>query len=354
VNEVVLTAANLLSVGRLVLETGATIETVTQTADPALFELQSTSGERSGLLTNAEIRDLAINGRNMLDLIVILPGIVSFLNGQVSSTFGLGSININGTRGNQKELAIDGVSNVGPQTNSVVHVTINPDAVAEVKVLAGNYQAEYGRSAGGFIQFVTRSGSRDFHGTARFFHRHEGLNANDYFRNARGRNPDGSEIQPRPLFRYNYQGYDVSGPVPLGRWNEDRNKLFFFWSQEFYRQLQPSPAPRNILVPTAAERRGDFSQTVDGNGNKVFIRDPNRMGPCDARDQTACFPGNLIPENRFFRDGQAILNLYPAPNYSGEYRFNYTSSLPSTYPRREDIIRIDHNVTVGHVSACVT
>jgi hypothetical protein len=352
-NEIVLTAANQLSTGSLVLEVGAVTETVTQTTGAGRLELQAASGERSGLLTSVEIKDLALNGRNMLELLAILPGVGSFVNGQVSSPTQLGSLHINGTRFNQHELTIDGSSNVDTGSNSAVHVTINPDAVAEVKVLSANYQAEYGRSAGGFIQFVTKSGTRNYHGTARFFHRHEGLNANNYFRNAEGRNPDGSEIQPRPLYRFNYFGYDIGGPVylprkffgPLGGWNQGKDKLFFYWNQEFYRQLIPPGAARNIRVPTPAERKGDFSQTVDGNGNKVFIRDPLKTGLCNAANQTACFPGNIIPPERFFRDGPAILNLYPLPNFSGENRFNYISSLSTSYPRREDIIRLDYHLS---------
>ena len=225
---------------------------------------------------------------------------MSLVDGQVSSEEGLASIYFNGTRGNQHNLTIDGSSNVQVAGNNLVHVTINPDAVAEVRVLTANYQAEYGRSAGGFIQFVTQSGGKDFHGSARLFHRHEGLNANNYFRNAEGRNSNGEEIQPRPLYRYNYTGYDIGGPVPLGAWNRNRDKLFFFWNQEFYRQLEPAFA-RNIRVPTEAERRGDFSETVDGNGNKIFIRDPNMSRQLHRGCPNGVLPGQHHSARPLFR-----------------------------------------------------
>jgi len=341
----VLTAASHMNAGTLFLDTGTADDPVRETADAGQLGLQSTSGERSGLLTNLQIRGLLLNGRNMLGLLSIVPGTVSLVDGQVSSESGLNGIYFNGTRGTQHNLTIDGSSNVQVAGNNLVHVTINPDAVAEVRVVTANYQAEYGYSAGGFIQYVTQSGGRDFHGSARLFHRHEGLNANDYFRNAEGRNSLGDEILPRQLYRYNYVGYDIGGPVVLGSWNRNRNKLFFFWSQEFYRQLVPAVFARNILVPTESERKGDFSKTVDGNGARVFIRDPNRTGNCNITDQAACFPGNVIPPERFFVDGAAILNLYPPPNFPGENRFNYTSSLPSDFPRREDILRVDYNIS---------
>jgi hypothetical protein len=342
----VLTAAGYLNAGTVVLDTGTLDDPVRETADAGQLSIQSTSGERSGLLTNSQIRGLLLNGRNMLSLLSIIPGTVSLVDGQVSSEGGLASVFFNGARGSQHNLTIDGASNVQVAGYNLVHVTVNPDAVAEVRVLTANYQAEYGRSAGGFIQFVTQSGGRDFHGSVRLFHRHEGLNANNYFRNAEGRNSTGAEIQPRELYRYNYAGYNFGGPVPLGAWNRNRDKLFFFWSQEFYRQLEPASA-RNIRVPTEAERRGDFSQTVDGNGNKVFIRDPNMPAGtlCNAANQTACFPGNTIPPERIFADGPAILNVYPLPNFPGQNQFNYTSSISNSFPRREDILRVDYNIS---------
>ena len=152
-------------------------------------------------------------------------------------------------------------------------MTVNPDAVQEVKILTSNYQAEYGRAGGGFVQITTRSGTNEFHGTGRYFRRHDSLNANSYFNNADNR--------PRHIYRYNFYGYDISGPVFLPRFGQGgpvfwdgRKKLFFFFGQEYYRQLVPEAA-RNIRVPTEAERNGDFSQTVDRDGNKIFIKDPS-------------------------------------------------------------------------------
>jgi hypothetical protein len=296
----VLTAASQLNAGTLMLETGAPNDPVHGTADAGQLGIQSTSGERSGLHTNSQIRGLLLNGRNMLSLLSIVPGTVSLVDGQVSSEGGLNLIYFNGARGNQHNLTIDGSSNVQVAGNALLHVTINPDAVAEVRVLTANYQAEYGRSAGGFIQFVTQSGGRDFHGSGRLFHRHEGLNANNYFRNAEGRNSSGTEIQSRQLYRYNYAGYDIGGPLPIGGWNRNKDRLFFFWSQEFYRQLEPASA-RNILVPTEAERRGDFSQTADGNGNRIFCPRSKQDRQLQCGRPNGVFPGQHYPARPFLR-----------------------------------------------------
>ena len=116
---------------------------------------------------------------------------------------------------------------------------------------------------------------------------------------------------------------------------------------------------RNIRVPTAAERNGDFSQTTDGVGAMApnLYQDPLLTGNCNPTDQSACFRDpsratagnplglNIIPVNRFYSSGQAILNLYPLPNVTGNPQFNFTSSVSTLYPRREDILRIDYNIT---------
>jgi hypothetical protein len=356
--EVVLNAAGVVNAGNFTLEVGQVSDTVTVTAAAAQLEIQSESGERSGLITNQQLTDVAINGRNSFNYMKTLPGIAVGANGlnfgQTSDSSGaLGSFTVNGTRTNQKEVTIDGSSNIDTGSNGGTHASLNPDAIAEIKVLTSNFQAEYGRAGGAFIAFVTKGGTNEFHGGGRWFHRHEGLNANNYFRNAQGRNAQGVEIQPRNLYRFNYAGYDIGGPVwiPGIGFNKNKDKLFFYWNQEYYQQLIPQGA-RNIRVPTALERAGDFSQTVDGNGARVFIRDPLKSGACNATDQTACFSDggviNKIPQNRWYSNGQAILNVYPLPNVTGRNDFNYTSAVSYPYPRREETLRIDYQINQNH------
>jgi Carboxypeptidase regulatory-like domain/TonB-dependent Receptor Plug Domain len=357
--EIVLNAIDLINVGDFALEVGTVTDTVTVSADSARIEIQSETGERSGVVTGTQVKELALNGRSYHDFFKTLPGVIT---GNVnasqvsSSTGGLGNFNVNGTRGNQKELTVDGSSNIDTGNNVDTHASLNPDAIAEVKVLTSNFQAEYGRAGGAFISVVSKSGTKDFHGGVRYFHRHEGLNANNYFRNAQGRDARGVEVQPRNLYRYNYAGYEIGGPVylpskifgPLGGFNKNKDKLFFYWNQEYYEQLAPEGA-RNIRVPTLAERNGDFSNTLDANGNQIFIRDPLLPGACNATDQAACFRDggvvNKIPMNRFYSSGQSILNFLPQPNVAGRNDFNYTSSISTQYPRREDILRVDWNIS---------
>ena len=338
---IVLNAIDLVNAGDFTLGVGAVTDTVTVTADAGRIEIQSETGERSGVVTGTQLKELAINGRNYQDFLKTLPGVITgtVSSGQTASSTGsLGSFNVNGTRSNQKELAVDGSSDIDTGNNVDTHSALNPDAIAEVKVLTSNFQAEYGRAGGAFIAVVSKSGTKEFHGGGRFFHRNEGLNANNYFRNANQTDSfrnDGKSA--RNLYRYNSEGYEIGGPVwlPFLGFNKEKDKLFFYWNQEWYQQLVPEGA-RNIRVPTQAERNGDFSQTTDGNGNPITIVNPITRQP---------YPGNIIPKSDWDSSGQAILNLYPLPNVAGRSDFNYTSSVSTLYPRREDILRIDYNIT---------
>jgi hypothetical protein len=338
-SDVVLPVSSRVNLGDLLLEVGNVTETVTVQAEAGQLQIQSESGERSNLVTNRQLRDLALNGRNVVDLMKTVPGVIAS-NTQTTSTVTnvVSGFNVNGTRNSQHEYTVDGVTNFNLGNNTGALVTINPDAVGEVKILTSNYQAEYGRAGGGYIALTTRGGTDQFHGSGRYFRRHDSLNADTFFNNARGGSAAGF---PRPLYRYNYYGWDFGGPVMLPKlgsphyWS-GKHKLFFFIGQEYYSQLVPQLASVNITVPTALERKGDFSRSIDGSGKAITIVDPATGAP---------FPGNTIPTSRIYAPAQAILNFLPAPNTTaGGAAYNYTSQNPSSYPRRETILRIDYQI----------
>jgi hypothetical protein len=327
---VVLNAADKLNAGVFVLQVGADTESVTVSADAGQLQLQSNSGERSDVITNKQLNDVAINGRNVLDYMKLIPGVTSTFNGAVSGTGGADSFNINGTRANQHEFTIDGASNIDTGNNGGTHVTINPDAIEEVKVLTANYQAEFGKAAGGQIAIITKGGSNEWHGDGRFFHRNEGLNANEWF-NKQNEISGGNPNTP-PLYRYNYVGYQLGGPIK-------KDKLFFFWSQEFYRQFVPTGGTAQFYTPTAAERTGDFSQSIvpgsGGSPEAVQIAGPG-------------ITNNVIDPGAVNPQVQAILNLFPLPNVSGfgvnGQNYNFSQALSAQQPRREDILRVDYQI----------
>ena len=328
-----------LSLGEIVLQVGAPTDSITITADAGQLQLQADSGERSEAVTGTQLRDLALNGRNIHDLAKLIPG-VSQPGGanEVSNLSAIGSYQINGSRVTMKDMSIDG-SSITRTDQQAQQVTINPDAVGEVKFLTSNYQAEYGKAAGGVVTVTTKGGGQDFHVDARYFRRHDSMNANSYFNNLQG--------HPRSLYRYNYYGFDVSGPIYLpkflGGFNQSKTKLFFFYNEEWYKQLTPQASANNIEVPTAAERTGDFSQSVNGNGAPLIIKDTGNCLGANGSGAPQPFPGNKIPQSCMFPGAQAVLNLFPMPNTTaGGSSYNYTSQVSSHYPRREDIVRIDY------------
>ena len=316
--EITVFANDRIDLGSLVLEIGSSSESIVVQEQAELIKTQG--AERSGVLNNRQVVDLALPTRDFLSLTRILPGVVQ--NGGVGGA-------INGNRNNSNNLTVDGVTNIDTGSNGGQLATMNIDQIAEVKILTNNVPAEFGRSSGGQINVITKSGGRDFHGTGYGFHRHEGLNANNWLNNQQGRQ--------RNLYRYNFAGFSLNGPViiPGTKINKNRDKLFWSVSREWQNQLSPNTA-RLVTVPTAAMRNGDFSQLRDGSNVPITIVDPaNGKAP---------FPGNIIPANRLSKDGQKILNFYPLPNTS-DPQFNYQTQVSDTFPRRENMYRGDYNIS---------
>ncbi|MBV8819191.1 MAG: TonB-dependent receptor [Acidobacteriaceae bacterium] len=322
---VALDANDKLALGDILLQVGAVTEQVEVSGQVTL--LQTESVERSATLVSKQMENIEVNGRNPLDMAKLIPGVVSTANFSVGGVGGLSGLQVNGQRGTENQLTINGIGDIDTGANGSQNVTVSLDSMQEFKILTGTYQAEYGRNAGAQISLVTKSGSSDFHGSGYWYHRHDDLNANTFINNARG--------LPRNLFRFNDPGYTIGGPVYIPKLlHATKNRVFFFWSQEYQRQLQPN-ALTNRTVPTALERKGDFSQSVDNNGKPLTIKDPATGQP---------FPGNIIPASRFYAPGQALLNLFPLPNTSG-IGYNYSSQLSSKLPRREDLLRLDYNLS---------
>ncbi len=325
---IVLSATQHLVLNTVTLQLGEVNQTVSVQGHPV--ELQTESSERSGLVDSHQLRQLPLKGRDFLGTVKLLPGVVDTANREAPGWNDLVGITINGGRAGTINLTLDGISTMDTGSMTGPYLVPSLDAVAEVKVLLVNYQAEYGRSRGGTINTVIKSGTKDFHGGAYYFLRNEDFNANEFFDNRQG--------LPRPQYRFNYPGYFVGGPViiPGTNFNKNRDKLFFFWSEEFLPRSYPSSVSYQTF-PTALERQGNFSQSVDQNGQLINVRDPLTGNP---------FPGNIIPANRIDPNGQALLNLFPMPNaVDPTHTYNYVFQSPIQQPRNDQILRIDWNIS---------
>jgi hypothetical protein len=335
--------------GILTLEVGAITEEVSVTG--RVSELQATSGERSYTMESEVIKNIASNGRALFQFATLVPGVVSNnTSGNVETQ--VSSFTVNGQRPNSNNMTIDGVANIDTGDNGGNMAQTNIDAVAEFKILTNAYQAEYGRAVGGQVQVVTKSGTQSFHGSGYWYGRRSDWNANTWTNKRAAAPPpvgSGKEIALPEASRNDY-GYTLGGPIYIpGVFNEERKKLFFFWSQEFQRRTDPV-SNRDHRVPTERERMGDFSQSIDSSGNPFpYIRDWMTNLPCSASDTRGCFQDGgvigKIPQNRLYPLGLAALNIFPLPNFLAGSGVNYTSQEPNDAPVRQDLIRLDFQPT---------
>jgi hypothetical protein len=327
-----------LDAGAVTLTIGRFEEVTTVTADPAV--VQTASAEMSTTLESRQIDSLIARGRDPMALLRSLPGVSNAGDGPTSlgGTNGTGAPTIAGL--NATGMSLDGMATNDVDTNNQIS-TISVDAIEEIKIITNDYQAEFGRNAGASISIVSKSGTRDFKGGYAYYARHEKLNANNYFNILNG--------LPKPFYRYNTGSGTLGGPI--GRPGGTRNKMFFFYAREDWVTDEPRGVTRSTM-PTALERQGDFSQTVDLGGKPIFIRDPSIAGgTCNAATGvgTACFAGNKISTDRISSYGRAILNQFPLPNFfdtavsARNYNYQYQDIAHTTKAMNQ--LKVDMNPT---------
>jgi hypothetical protein len=262
--------------------------------------LETTTATVGKLVDNRRILELPLNTRNVYSLIFLTPGVA----GSIGNNYNSMSYTVNGARPTMMDTVIDGVTASFPTVNGFTGISVFPsvDAIQEFKVLGANYPAEYGRSLGSVLNVVYKSGTNEFHGSGYEFFRDSAFDANNFFAKRAG--------TPLGDFRRSQFGGVAGGPIR-------RSRTFFMTSFEGLRERRHSQT--TTTVPTVAQRRGDFSQTLAQNGNLIRIFDPfttrpNPSGSGFVRDQ---FSGNVIPSNRLDPVALQVLNYYPLPNQPG-------------------------------------
>jgi hypothetical protein len=355
-----LSASQSLSTGTLVLQIGEVSQSVTITA--AITPLQTTSSERSGVLDNQQLENLLAIGRDSMALTRVLPGVVEpgGSGGYGSSSLGTsGTPTVNGVNSEYNLATIDGVTGNTRGLNTL-DTPLNMDAVQQMTLLGSNYQAQYGKTAGGNFNFVTKNGTNQFHGGVYYYFRNEDLNANAYF------NKFGNS-QPRPRYRYNTIGGTIGGPIYWpGHFNRNKDKLFFFVSVEDSPITSPDGL-KNYMVPTQAQVNGDFSQTYNqGTATQsastlIHIRMPSASASSCATNSatagTGCFPGNKIPSGMINTQMKALLQIMydntlgRNPQYAftnlavSNNNYNYQTNYSADKPVNQEVFRIDYAPT---------
>ena len=282
-----------------VLSVGQLTETVEVTATAS--QLQTESGALGKVVEGKQISDIQLNGRNPIFLALLKPGVRGGSLAGFSFDLSTGGLNINGSRTQDNLITFDGAVAVRTRSNGTSIGTADLDQTAEVQVLTASYGAEFGRSAGGQIRVITKSGTSQLHGSAYEYFRNNVLDANTWSRN---RNP---ATNFAPVNKFNQFGFYISGPIFIPKkFNSDRSKIFFTWSEEWAKRRQEQTNTRK--VPTTKMKQGDFSELLTPSiwfSSPQIIKDPTTGTP---------FAGNIIPKNRQSPNGMALLSVFPDPN----------------------------------------
>ncbi|MBI4477253.1 MAG: carboxypeptidase regulatory-like domain-containing protein, partial [Acidobacteria bacterium] len=325
------TGFDLVADGRITADFTLSIGTLTETVQVTAITsevVNRTSGEIARVIDGDQVRELALSGRNYLELASLIPGAVALADDQMAVTSGLGTggQTINGARGNSNNLTVDGGFNLDSGSNASMINNVSLDFIKQVAIQTSNFSAIYGRNSGASINVVTKSGTNRFEGSVYEVFRDESLDAANYFA---PRDPNGKPIKAK--LDFNTYGGSFGGPLMPG-------KLFFFGGVEF-RSLDRQESPQRRTLPTLAELRGDFS------GRSVVIRDPLTGEP---------FPGNAIPPDRITADGRAIARVYEAMIARAAVFTNRPTGNNATYQldfpfdHREDILRVDYRLNNHH------
>lgn len=324
------------------LEIGSVSDVVTVNASGEQVETES--GTVGRLVDGAQIRELALNGRNLIQLAMLMPGVATttdqFDRGGIA-TGSVANFNFNGTRGTSTSVTVDGGTNqdsgnITGQTNNV-----SVEFVQEVKVASSAYSAEYGRYGGAQINYTTRSGTDQFHGGLFEFFRNDKLNARSFFA------PQVEKL------RLNQFGWNLGGPLKLpGLSKNGDKKLFFFVGQEYRRRIDGET--RRATLPTHAEREGIISTAnilrYPSNFPVESLRGQQIMDPSRGTPQNP-MGLNILPRQYMTENGQAIMRIWNAMEqqtiaYSDQaVANNATYQLANRDIRREDIARVDFHLS---------
>ncbi|MBS1824348.1 MAG: carboxypeptidase regulatory-like domain-containing protein [Acidobacteria bacterium] len=336
-------AANVRATQNVVLAIGSASETVTVTDDAPPLTMASASAGQS--ITTREVENLPINGRAPMDLAAMAYAVVNTGNRDQNRPYensGFSNLGMGGAVAGANEVLLDGVPNLGTLGNATTQndrrAAFSPpvDSVSEVKVDVLNVDAAYGGSGGGTVQIITKGGTNGLHGSLSEFNQTSNLTATPFFTNASG--------GKKTVFRQNQWGITAGGPVMLPKLYDGKDKLFWFFTYEGHKNSEP--APTYTTVPTAAERKGDFSELLR-LGTNYTIYDPATAVLSGSTVTRQAFPGNIVPQNRINPIATNYLNFIGMPNFAGKAdgTNNYFAPLTTNNSYYSFSGRLDFNIS---------
>ena len=331
------------------MQIGGAQETVTVEANPV--RVQTETGEQSNVITGQQISQIAVSGRSMYQLAALVPGASSQIGGGGMSAGvvntpvgGDASVEFNGLRQNHNIYLLDGGEDDDRGGAGGMSIAPSSDAIAEFRTLTSNYSADYGLSSAGTMTMVLKSGTKTLHASAWEFNRNDAFDARNYF------NPAPQKVAE---LRLNVFGFNVGGPVTLGKlYNPEHQRTFFFYNMEWRRLIQGGLT--NQPVPDTSTYGGNFGNqlinvpTVSSVSASVLAKNcPNGVLPSGIV-QGASFPNNTIPACMITPNATALLSagIFPASNaldQNGKPVFIGGNNSPTNLT--EEVARLDHNFT---------
>jgi hypothetical protein len=322
------------------LEVGTiSTEVIVQGSEVAQVETQSS--DLGNTVTGKEISQLELNGRDFTQVLTLVPGVTN-QSGADEGEPGASTVafSINGGRTEYNNFEIDGGDALDNGSNTTLNVYPSIDAIAEVKVLTSNYGAQYGKNGSGTVEVETKSGTNQFHGDLYEFVRNDAFNATQF------------GFTSVPEYKKNDFGFTIGGPVFIpGHYNTNKQKTFFFWSEEWRRELTPASAFfSTTYVPTVADRTGNFN---DQCVTSISPAPPNFECPTIPAEINGVpqanagqpFPGNQVPiENPAI--ATALTTLIPNPNLVSADGLQDQWYAPPTLPMnwRQELFKVDQNI----------
>jgi hypothetical protein len=269
--------------------------------------LDTSNADRGTVIDSHRIAELPLQSRSPMALATLVAGVNYNAQAIYLRPFDNGALadwSMNGGANRNNDFLLDGVPNNATIGGNNIAYVPPAEAVQEFKIATNSYDAQYGRTAGGVVNMSLKSGTNTLHGVGYEFYRRKWLDANSFLLNSRD--------SPKTDHYLDQYGFSVDGPVLIPGLYNGKNKTFFLFTGEKYRE--GTPAPQFSTVPTEAMRRGDFSDYRDTAGNLITIFDPATGRLENGAWVRDPFPNNQIPAGRINPVAQALLQYYPLPN----------------------------------------
>jgi hypothetical protein len=355
----VLDQNQVMNLGTVTLQVGQITESVS--VDSTIPLVETATAQKSFVISSREVTELPLNGRDFMQLMRTLPGVVSNNTSDFRLVFNnTDQFNVNGMRGSANNVFLDGSVNTDLGANDGQYTQISLDAVGEFKVQTSAFNAEYGRNPGVMISINTKSGGANFHGTGYEFIRNDAFDANSFFRNRQG--------QDRAKLRFDQFGGNLSGPVLIPKFSAgDHKKLFFFFNYEGTRATRPLNNNTFVDVPSAQILNGDFRQLYrfNADGSPQIISGSNNVPVGTVfqpgtiiRDSSGRaiggtpYPNNTIPQSQWNRNAPAFIKML---NFVSRAGAPQTPGIPEQvrvpfqptykFDKNAEVARVDYTVS---------